>query len=301
MIDKTDILDFDQKYGFVQVPNVLVINMSKLQLSGNELALLIIIRMFAYQRNYSFPSLKTLQKISGISKQGVINIIKTLENKGYLEIKRISQKNNLYSFKSLNDLLEKIINNNIDEEVVKIFDYPSQKTLPPLVKNFDPNKKNVNNKNKNTHTKKEDVMCVNEISRIQKTKTFQNTEPAIIGNLLKKNGKKAVIAAEYIEKTFAEQSIRNPAGLLIKTLERGTYSELPQGNIDSIKADIKKLNDRYKGFPVFYSEKIKEILNIGGRIAFRTDDITKDMTVTPAKSYEEFKTYLNRQKSINSS
>lgn len=152
MINKTDILDFDQKYGYVQVPNVLVLNMSKLQLSGNELALLIIIRMFAYQRNYSFPSLKTLQKISGLSHRGVIYIIKTLENKGYLEIKRISQKNNFYSFKPLNDLLEKIMNNNIDEEVVKNFDYPSANFALPPVQNLHPNKNNIN-KNKNTHTK----------------------------------------------------------------------------------------------------------------------------------------------------
>ena len=138
---------------------------------------------------------------------------------------------------------------------------------------------------------------------IKKTKTFQNTEPAIIENLLQKNGEKAVIAAKYIEKTFAGQAIRNPAGLLIKTLERGTYSELPQEtrNLASIKADIERLNEKYKGFSVFQGEKVKEILNIGGRIAFRTDDITKDMTVTAAKSYEEFETYLNRQKGINSS
>ncbi|RZD14327.1 MAG: helix-turn-helix domain-containing protein [Candidatus Acidulodesulfobacterium ferriphilum] len=300
MTDKTDILDFDQKYGYVQVPNVLVLNMSKLQLSGNELALLIIIRMFAYQRNYSFPSLKTLQKISGLSHRGVIYIIKTLENKGYLEIKRISQKNNFYSFKPLNDLLEKIMNNNIDEEVVKNFDYPSANFALPPVQNLHPNKKNIN-KNKNTHTKKEEKESV--CDEIKKTKTFQNTEPAIIENLLQKNGEKAVIAAKYIEKTFAGQAIRNPAGLLIKTLERGTYSELPQEtrNLASIKADIERLNDKYKGFSVFQGEKITEISNIGGRIAFRTNDITKDMTVTPAKSYEEFETYLNRQKGINSS
>lgn len=301
MINKTDILDFDHKYGYVQVPNVLVLNMSKLQLSGNELALLIIIRMFAYQRNYSFPSLKTLQKISGLSHRGVIYIIKTLENKGYLEIKRISQKNNFYSFKPLNDLLEKIMNNNIDEEVVKNFDYHSANFALPPVQNLHPNKKNIN-KNKNTHTQtdeKDKSVC--EIEKIKKTKTFQDTEPAIIENLLQKNGKKAVIAAEYIEKTFAGQAIRNPAGLLIKTLERGTYSELLQGNINGIKTDIEKLNGKYKGFSVFQGEKIKEILNIGGKVAFYTDNCLRDLVNTPAKSYEEFKKYLNRQKGINSS
>ena len=142
-------------------------------------------------------------------------------------------------------------------------------------------------------------MC--EIEKIKKTKTFQDTEPAIIKNLLQKNGKKAVIAAEYIEKTFAGQAIRNPAGLLIKTLERGTYSELPQSNINGTKTDIKKLNDKYKGFSVFQGEKIKEILNIGGKVAFYTDNCLRDLIYTPAKNYQEFIIYLNRQKKINSS
>ena len=299
MVSRTDILDFDKKYGFVQVPNVLVENLGKLGLSGNEFTFLVIIRMFARQKDCAFPSLKTLTKISGLSMQTVINVIKSLENKGYLVIKRSSHQNNLYSFKPLNDILEKIINNNLNG-ILKNFEYPTQKIRVSLLKKLESNNKHIKNKHMKTHTKKEkdDVVCENEIEKIKKSKTFQNIEPAIIERIIGKNGKAAGIAAAYIEKTFSGQIIRNPAGLLIKTLESGLYSELPESNIASIKAEIEKLNGKYRGFKVYENEKIAEISNIGGRIAFRTNDITKDITVTPAKSSAEFENYL---KKINSS
>ena len=159
-------------------------------------------------------------------------------------------------------------------------------------------------KEKESHTQtdeKDKSVC--KIEKIKKTKTFHDIEPAIIENLLQKNGEKAVIAAEYIEKTFAGKIVRNPAGLLIATLKSGLYSELPQEtrNLTSIKTDIKKLNGKYKGFSVFQGEKIKEILNIGGKVAFYTDNCLRDLVYTSAKSYEEFETFLNRQKKINSS
>ena len=297
MLNKTDILDFDKKYGFVQVPNVLIENLGKLELSGNEFTFLVIIRMFARQKDCAFPSLKTLRKISGLSMPTVINVMKSLENKGYLVIKRSSHQNNLYSFKPLNDILEKIINNNLNG-VLKNFDYPTKEILVPLLKKFNPKNKHIKNKHIKTHTQKEEdekAVCENEIEKIKKTKTFLNTEPGTIEKIIKKKGKEAVIAAAYIEKTFSGQAIRNPAGLLIKTLERGLYTELPQeNNIANIKTDIERLNEKYKGFVIFNGEKLKEILNIGGKIAFRTDDITKDMTVTPAKNYEDFVGYLNK-------
>lgn len=152
------------------------------------------------------------------------------------------------------------------------------------------------------HTQKEkDVVCENEIEKIKKIKTFQNTEPATIENLIKKNGKEAVIAADYIEKTFSGQAIRNPAGLLIKTLERGLYTELQAENrkCRDIKADIERLNEKYKGFVIFNGEKLKEILNIGGRIAFHTDNCLREIIHTPAKSYNEFERYLRKKQEAN--
>ena len=154
-------------------------------------------------------------------------------------------------------------------------------------------------------------VCENKIEKIKSTKTFQDTEPGVIENLLKMNGTKAVIAAQYIEKAFDGRTVRNPVGLLISTLRNGLYCELPaEKGINGIKADIEKLNMQYlayslvrKPFPhedeVYENEKITEILNIGGRIAYRTNDITKDMVITPAKSYEEFVKYLNNKQEAN--
>ena len=142
-------------------------------------------------------------------------------------------------------------------------------------------------------------VCVNEIKKIQKTKTFQDTEPAIIKNLLKMNGTKAVIAAQYIEKAFDGRTIKNPAGLLISTLRNGLYCELGVGaGINGIKADIEKLNEKYKGF-VFKGDRVKEILNIGGRMAFFTDNCRREIVYTQAKSYEEFVKYLNNKQEAN--
>ena len=302
MNDKTDILDFDKKYGFVQIPNILVMNMSKLNLSGGELALLTIIRMFAYQKDCSFPSLKTLQNISGFSRQGIINIIKLLEKKGYLVITRKLNSNNLYSFKPLNLLLEKMIQNMGG----------SQNFRPEVVKNFDPKNKDINNNNKNTHSSnssyittaravpKTKSVCENEIEKIKSTKTFQNSDMGLIENIVKKKGKEAVIAAEYLDKAFSNQAVRNPAGLLISTLRNGLYCDLPASSgINGIKADIERLNERYKGFAVFKGESIKEILNIGGQIAFHTDNCLREIVLTTAKSYEEFENYLNKREAVN--
>ncbi len=109
MVDKTDILDFDKKYGFTQTPNILVANMAKLRISGNEFVILTIIRMFAYQKDNSFPSIRTLKKISGMSISTIERLLSGLEKKGYLIIVRKSNSKNLYSFKPLNELLEKIM------------------------------------------------------------------------------------------------------------------------------------------------------------------------------------------------
>ena len=149
---------------------------------------------------------------------------------------------------------------------------------------------------KKTHT--EMTVCEDEVKKIKKTKTFQNSDSKLIEKIIKKNGKEAVLAAEYIEKSFSGQTIKNPLGLLIRTLERGTYSELPPEKTNNLNSEIGKLNAEYKGFTIFRNEKIKEFLNIGGRIAFNTDNCLREIIYTPAKSCEEFKSYLQK---INSS
>ena len=155
-------------------------------------------------------------------------------------------------------------------------------------------------KEKEPHTKKEKAVCEDKIKKIKSTKTFQSSDTGLIENIVKKKGKEAVIAAEYLDKAFSGQAVRNPAGLLISTLQKGLYCELQSGSgINGIKEDIERLNERYKGFAVFTGERIKEILNIGGQIAFHTDNCLREVVLTPAKSYEEFENYLNKQVAIN--
>ena len=304
MVDKTDILDFDKKYGFTQTPNILVANMAKLRISGNEFVILTIIRMFAHQKDNSFPSIRTLKKISGMSISTIERLLSGLEKKGYLIIVRKSNSKNLYSFKPLNELLEKImfVEHNKSRDLnrgVSILD------TGVSILDTEEEEEEEEYKNKITHTSSNSSnmvkgVCEDEIQKIQKSKTFQNSDTGLIKNLIKKNGKEAIIAAEYINKTFSgqAQAVRNPIGLLISTLERGTYSELPAAKINNLNLEIGRLNAEYKGFTIFRNEKIKEFLNIGGRIAFNTDNCLREIIYTPAKSCEEFKNYLQK---INSS
>jgi hypothetical protein len=285
-------------------------------LSAEEIGLYLILRSFGEK---IYPSIDYLVDLTKIKKKKLYACLKTLI-KAKLLIRKQTKKgkefaNVEYRILSINDDYEKIYKEFTGEDLknpqtfdnTKSYSVASGGTLKlGMPKNDHTQLKKKKNKKikEEPHTqKKEEEKDVCEIEKIKKTKTFQNIEPKIIENLLQKNGKKAVIAAEYIEKTFAGQAIRNPAGLLIATLKSGLYSELPQNtrNLTKIKTDIKKLNEKYKGFSVFQGEKIKEILNIGRTVAFYTDNCLRDLVYTQAKSYEEFETFLNRQKSINSS
>ena len=86
---------------------------------------------------------------------------------------------------------------------------------------------------------------------------------------------------------------------MIRTLKDKSYFEITgdikNNNINpNINLDVEKLNMQYRGFRVYGKEVITEIVNIGNRIAFRTNDITKDITVSPARKYEDFVNYLNK-------
>jgi hypothetical protein len=283
-------------------------------LGAEEIGLYVILRSFG---NNIYPSVDYLAALTKMKKKKLYTCLKTLINAKLL-IRKQTKKGKVFSnieyrILSFTDDYEEAYKEFTGKELEKPQTPVNTQSLScgvlrhaqirHALKRHTLYKKKKNKIIKEEpHTqKKEEEKGVCEIEKIKKTKTFQNIEPTIIENLLQKQGKKAVIVAEYIEKTFAGQAIRNPAGLLIATLKSGLYSELPQSNINVIKTDIKKLNEKYKGFSVFQGEKIKEILNIGGKVAFYTDNCLRDLICTPAKSYEEFITYLNRQKGINSS
>ena len=177
-------------------------------------------------------------------------------------------------------------------------DYPS--TVNPLLIRII--NKEESFKEKEPHTQKEKDACENEIvekqiEKIKEIKLYKNSEIKVLKSLITQYGEEVLKAAAYIEDINKKITVRNPEGLLIATLRNKLYSEIQEDNKNNnINADIEKLNMQYRGFEVYENEKITEIANIGGRVAFRTDDITKDMTVTPAKSYEEFARYLNKFK-----
>ena len=308
------------KTPFTWVENDLIRSKS---LSAEELGLYIILRSFGEN---IYPSIDYLTGLTRIGKKKLYFDLKQLINAKLL-LRKQTKKGKVFSsveyrILSLNDNYEEIYKEFIGEEPLnpQSIDNTQSRSCGHLrhaqirrALNDHHNKNKIKDKEesvkeKESHTRSNNTniskgVCEDEISKIKKTNIFQNTDTAVIENLLKKSGKEAVIAAEYIEKTFSGQTVRNPAGLLIRTLERGTYSELPQGNnINGLKADIEMLNEKYKGFLVFKGEKIREILNIGGRITFYTDNCLREIVYTPAKSYNEFESYLkNKQEANNTS
>ena len=255
---------------------------------------------FMGEQGECFPSIDTLANEVGIEKRQCIRYLSELEKLNFIKIERPEGKDKLkhmtnkYYFiwnEIFNDTSRGVIN---DTSRGVINDTQRESVLrESVLRESHTRINNMNIKN----------VCENDIKKIKSKKTFSNIEPAIIENLLQKNGKKAVIAAEYIDKTFSGQSIKNPIGLLISTLKQGTYTQLPDMDIISIKIDTEKLNKKYKGLSVFAAEKIQNIYEIGGHIAFYTDNCQRNLVYTPATTDEEFKKYLDsyRQNSINSS
>ena len=250
------------------------------------------------EKGEAYPKIITLAKDVGVEERQCQRYLKELENKKFIKVLRaegfnkVLHKTNRYIF-----LWNEIFNVNVRSSD-DIYDTSSDDIYDTLLERESVERESL----KNTHKKEEDekAVCEGEIEKIKKTKTFQNFDTAIIQNIIEKNGKETVIAAEYIEKTFSgqAQAVRNPIGLLISTLKRGTYSELPLEKANNLNSEIGKLNEDYKGFTIFRNEKIKEFLNIGGRIAFHTDNCLREIIHTPAKNAEEFKSYLQK---INSS
>ena len=257
---------------------------------------------YAGEKGEAYPAIDTLAKDVGMEERQCRRYLNQLENKKFIKVLRaqgfdkVLHKTNRYIF------LWNEIFSTYDRSSADTYDRSSADTYDrSSADTYDRQRESVvrESKEKNTH-KEEDkkAVCENEIEKIKKTKTFQNLDTGLIQNIIRKNGKETVIAAEYIEKVFSGQAVRNPPGLLISTLKRGTYSELPPEKVNNLNFEIGKLNAEYKGFTIFRNEKIKELLNIGGKIAFHTDNIQREMVCTPAKSCEEFKSYLQK---INSS
>lgn len=131
---KIDILDFNKKVGFIMIPNVLFANLTKLNIKPYEYLLLSSLYYFAHQNDSAWPSRKTLEKLTGISQRAIVSLFNSLIKKGY--ITKINRRNkekgdisNLYSFKPLNTILERIMTEGLIESQKN--NTPVQEMHPP--------------------------------------------------------------------------------------------------------------------------------------------------------------------------
>ena len=154
------------------------------------------------------------------------------------------------------------------------------------------------------HTQKEEEeksVCESDIEKqvekIKEIELYKNSEPGILKKLVMQYGEKVFKAAVYIKAVNKKIIVRNPEGLLITTLRNKLYSEVSEdkkSNNININGDVEKLNMQYKNFEVYDNEKIEEIIALMGKIAFRTDNTSRGITVTHATNYAEFANFLNK-------
>jgi hypothetical protein len=246
---KDEILDFYQKIGFTQISNIFLINIGKLGITGNEYLIISVIKMFAFQKDEAFPSLAKLINITSLSKHTIIDTLKSLEKKGFLKIIKNLNSNNLYksntySLRPLLEIIEKITINSINKEdtgVVQNLHYGSAEIAPGVVQNLHPNKKN-NNKNKiitytqdaSTKPALKNVCEENNKSNshtpsLKVLELFKNEDENVLFKIGKQH-KDAAIAGKYLDYQVKKGKIvvKNPCGLLIKTLKDGLYSDVDE-------------------------------------------------------------------------
>ena len=110
---KTDAADLSKKYFFI-VSNLLIDHCAELKINSVQLHLLLTIIRHAYQNDSAYPSIPTIQRKTGLSQPTIILNLRKLEEKGYITKTRQfrdnkGQSNNLYSFKPLNNILDRLI------------------------------------------------------------------------------------------------------------------------------------------------------------------------------------------------
>jgi uncharacterized phage protein (TIGR02220 family) len=118
--EKIDILDFNKKVGFIMIPNVLFSNLVKLNIKPYEYLLLSSLYYFAHQNDSAYPAQKTLERLTGVTQRHIRRLFNSLTKKGYItktrrRSKEKGNKSNIYSFKPLNNILERIITEDLIE------------------------------------------------------------------------------------------------------------------------------------------------------------------------------------------
>jgi phage replication O-like protein O len=129
---------------FTQTPNDLFDHWLPLLTEAELKVLLVIMRKtFGWNKQRDFITNSQFVQLTGLSKPSVIAAIKTLQEKG-LVLREIKGK-----FGNEESYYELIVDDSNNSEGVKNVNPPSKESLPPPVKNFNPQNNSLNNTDKN--------------------------------------------------------------------------------------------------------------------------------------------------------
>lgn len=82
---------------YTKISNDILLNLKELRLTTYDLTVYMILRLHDYDKGYSFPSVRTIAKITGLSLGAIVNCTKKLQNAGIISIKR-ENNHNVYTF-----------------------------------------------------------------------------------------------------------------------------------------------------------------------------------------------------------
>ncbi|MEK7059298.1 MAG: helix-turn-helix domain-containing protein [Patescibacteria group bacterium] len=113
------------KWGYTPIPNLLIYNQSKLDITSSEMAVLLQLLTHMWDDRHPYPAASTLCKRSGMALQTVRTNIRRLEAKGLLRRKFRKALSNEYELTSLKAILQRIATTEQP---------PVQKRIPPYSK-----------------------------------------------------------------------------------------------------------------------------------------------------------------------
>jgi len=83
--------------GYTKVSNDILLNILKLGLTPYDLTVYVVLRMYSYDKNYAFPSIRTIAEVTGLSLGTIVKSVKRLQTAGLVSIKKEGNRN-FYSF-----------------------------------------------------------------------------------------------------------------------------------------------------------------------------------------------------------
>ena len=220
MKNKNDAADIGRKH-FLIVPNGLIDHCADLNINSVQLHIILTIMRHAFQNDSAYPSIPTLQRKTGLSQPTIILSLRKLEEKGYVTKTQQfrdnkGQSNNLYSFRPLNNILDRLIKGENIQNILtplKEINPPSKESLEPPLKEINP--LIIHNKN-NTNTNK------------TKSSSSTSSDDDILKKFNKYPPERVEAAMEVMRKReTAGQIIKNRTGYLRRMLENGFEDLVP--------------------------------------------------------------------------